>query len=75
MLVLLDLDTGRSFTLDAIGSRVWTLLTSTPSVQATYEQLLEEYRVEPDELRRDLQSLIDELCEKALMQCLARPKA
>jgi hypothetical protein len=29
--VILDVDSGRSFTLDAIGTRVWTLLADTGS--------------------------------------------
>ena len=68
MLVLLDLESGRSFTLDAIGSRAWTLLTSTSSVQVAYDTLLAEYRVAPDQLQRDLQGLIDALCAKALLE-------
>jgi hypothetical protein len=68
LLVLLDLETGRSFTLDAVGSRVWTLLTSTPSVQATYDTLLAEYRVEGDQLGRDLQALLDELRARDLVE-------
>lgn len=67
-LVLLDLDTGRSFTLDKVGTRAWTLLTSTPSVQAAYDTLLSEYQVDAEQLRRDLQTLIDTLHAKDLVE-------
>jgi hypothetical protein len=66
--VLIDSDSGRSFTLDQVGARVWTLLTSSPSIQAAYDALLREYRVEPERLRRDLQALIDKLRASDLVE-------
>jgi hypothetical protein len=65
--VLLDIDTGRSFTLDAVGSRVWSLLAESGSASAAYETLLAEFDVEPDQLRRDLDSLVDQLAAASLL--------
>jgi hypothetical protein len=66
--VLLNTATGRYFTLDEIGSRAWTLLTTLPSVQAAREALLVEYAVEPDQLARDLEALIEILVARGLVE-------
>jgi hypothetical protein len=66
-LVILDIDTGRSFTLDAVGARVWTLLTSTASAQETYEVLLTEFRADPEQLRADVELMIQQLTADALL--------
>ena len=39
--VLLNTDTGRYFTLDEVGGRAWTVLTSSPSIQDARDRLLE----------------------------------
>ena len=67
-MVLLDIDTGRSFTLDETGVRAWTLLTSSPSVERAYDALLAEYQVDPKQLRQDLETLINDLCAKDLLE-------
>jgi hypothetical protein len=66
--VLLNTDTGRYFTLDEVGGRAWTVLTSSPSIQEAREQLLAEYAVEPAELMRDLDTLIASLTEQGLVE-------
>lgn len=65
--VLVDIDTGRSFTLDAIGTRVWTLLTTAASAQIAYDALLVEYRADPDQVRTDLGQMIDVLAANHLL--------
>jgi hypothetical protein len=69
--VVLDIDTGRSFTLDAVGTRVWTLLVSTPSAQTTYDTLLSEYAGDPIEVRADLESMIEQLTTNRLLSVQA----
>ena len=66
--VLLDATTGRTFTLDDVGTRALAVLTSSASVQHAYEALLAEYRVEPDELRKDLEALIESLSSRNLLE-------
>ena len=65
--VLLNTQSGRSFALDEVGTRVWTLLTSSPTVQAAYAALLAEYEVDPEQLRHDLESLIENLGARDLV--------
>ena len=66
--VLLNTDTGRYFTLDEIGGRAWTLLTSASSIQEARDQLLSEYAVVPAELMRDLERLIASLRDQGLVE-------
>ena len=66
--VLLNVDTGSSFMLDDVGTRAWAVLTSSPSIQDAYDTLLAEYRVDPGQLRRDLETLVDSLDAQGLLE-------
>lgn len=65
--VLLDVDSGRSFSLDAVGARVWTLLSSTGSVQQTLDTLLAEFDADPAQVEEDLRALIAQLADGRLI--------
>jgi len=65
--VILDVDSGRSFTLDAIGTRVWTLLADTGSLQATIDALLVEFDADAAELERDVAALSAQLSDRHLL--------
>ena len=65
--VLLHLETEHYFGLNAVGSRMWELLTTSESIDAAYTTLLEEYEVEPDVLRADLETLVGQLISNQLM--------
>ena len=41
--VLLNLETERYFGLDAVGTRMWQLATTAPTVETALAQLVEEY--------------------------------
>ena len=66
--VLLNLHSERYFGLNEIGTRMWTLLTSSDSIQAAYETLLAEYEVEDEQLRRHLEELVGKLVENGLVE-------
>ena len=66
--ILFNTETARYFTLDEIGSRTWTLLTSSPTVQSAYDALLAEFAVEPDQLRHDLEALVESLRTQGLLE-------
>jgi hypothetical protein len=66
--VLLNLDTEAYHGLDEVGVRMWSLLTSSDSVQEAYDALLAEYEVEPETLRADLATFIDSLVERKLLE-------
>src|ERR1700758_131209 len=66
--VLLNIETERYFGLDETGTRMWQLVTAAPKVEVAYQQLLDEYDVEPELLRENLTELLDRLVENGLLQ-------
>lgn len=66
-IVLLNVETGLYFGLDAVGARIWTLLgEGVDSEECLAAAMLEEYDVEPAELRADLAAFLDRLIAKGL---------
>ena len=66
--VLLNINNERYFGLNDVGTRMWATLTSADSIQTAYEALLGEYEVDPEQLRQDLQVLIEKLVENGLIE-------
>ncbi len=66
--VLLHLDREVYFGLDDVGTRMWTALVFSDSVQAAYELLLSEFDVEPDILRQDLDEFLTGMIEQELLR-------
>ena len=66
--VLLSLKSQHYYGLDEVGTQIWNVLTTSPSVEAAYETLLEEYEVEPETLRQDLYDLLGKLAEQGLVE-------
>ena len=56
--VLLNLETEQYFGLDETGTRMWQLVTGSPNIDAAYQELLEEFDVEPELLRSNLTELL-----------------
>ena len=69
--VLLNLDSGVYFGLDAVGTRVWTLLLEHGTPAPVCAQMEHEYEVERDPLERDVQRLVRELHQKGLIVAAA----
>ena len=66
--VLLNIETERYFGLDETGTRMWQLVTAAPKIEVAYQQLLDEYDVEPGLLRENLADLLSRLVENGLLQ-------
>ncbi|HEV3060519.1 MAG TPA: PqqD family protein [Vicinamibacterales bacterium] len=66
--VLVNLKTGMYLGLNQVGTRMWTVLNAADSVEDAYDDLLDEYEVEPSELRRDLQDFVDKLVGHQLIE-------
>ena len=66
--VLLNLETGSYFGWDEVGTRMWTVLTESPSIVLAFEALEGEYEVEPEQLRSDLATYIQKLVELGLLR-------
>ena len=65
--VILDLKSEQYFSLDLVGTRIWQLLAETSEIDAIYQQLQQEYDVEPTQLQDDLNHLISHLAEEGLI--------
>jgi hypothetical protein len=65
--VILDTVGGTYYGLDEVGTRIWDLVRDGRSVEAVETVLLDEYEVEPDDLHRDLERLLDELLDQGLL--------
>ena len=65
--VLLHLKSETYLGLDPVGTRMWTLLSGSESIQDAYQALLREYDVDSLQLRRDLENFISKLIENDLI--------
>jgi Coenzyme PQQ synthesis protein D (PqqD) len=65
--VLLNLETERYFGLDAIGARMWQVVTTAATLEAAFAELAEEYDVAPETLRSNLNDLLNHLVENGLI--------
>ena len=65
--VILDLKTESYFGLDETGTRIWQLLQEQKDIQSITETMLNEYDVEEDQLKKDIQNLLSKLNEAGLI--------
>jgi hypothetical protein len=66
--VLLNMATGKYYSLDEVGARIWNLITQYRQLEEVYRALLDEYDVAPQRLEEDLLALTDKLVANALLQ-------
>jgi hypothetical protein len=66
--VILNVESGRYFGLDEVGTRMWAVLTTAKSLQAACDALAGEYEVERERLERDLLALVEKLVEHQLVE-------
>jgi hypothetical protein len=65
--VLLQLDTGEYFGLDEVGERIWMLMMEDGDLIRLQARLIEEFDVEPARLASDVQTFVDELVQRRLI--------
>jgi Coenzyme PQQ synthesis protein D (PqqD) len=65
--LLLNLDTEQYSGLDAMGVCFWNALTTTPTIDAAVTALSEEFDVEDGQLRADLQTFVQGLVDRGLL--------
>ena len=71
--VILNLNSERYFGLDDVGTRMMSVLNTSDSIQSAYETLLKEYEVEPEVLRQDLTSIVEQLMDQGLVKITSEP--
>ena len=67
--VLLNLDTGIYFGLDAVATDMWRAMLESASLADASERVGAHYDVQPDVVRDDLLQLAKQLLAKGLLQC------
>ena len=66
--VMLHLERGQYFGLDEVGTRMLQVLSEADSIQTAFDDLLEEFEVDPGRLERDLRDLIGQLKQHGLIE-------
>ncbi|MGD2181418.1 PqqD family protein [Lusitaniella coriacea] len=66
--VLLNLQNEAYYGLDDVGTRMLTVLQGSESIKIAYQQLAEEYEVDPAVLKQDLLDFIEKLLEHGLVR-------
>ena len=69
--VILNLDSERYYGLDDVGTRFLSVLTTSSSIDAAYHLLAEEYDVDREVLREDLEALIQNLLQQGIIEVSA----
>ena len=65
--VVLNLDTGIYFGLDAVGTRIWRLIEARKPLRIVLDTLIDEYEASPDRLQSDLLAFVERLNGKGLL--------
>ena len=69
--MLLHLKRGCYYSLDDVGTRVWTLLSQGMDLESIVTTMFNEFEVTEDALRRDLDALLTRLTEAGLVETQA----
>jgi len=73
--VLLSLRDRCYYGLDATGTRMWELLTTSDSIHGAYCAMLDEFDVEPERLRGDLLQFVESLVSNGLLEAATQEEA
>jgi hypothetical protein len=66
--VLLNLNSGRYYGLDDVGTRMWQVLVAAETIEDGYHVLSAEYDTDAERLRSDLEGLLEKLVANGLVQ-------
>ena len=66
--LLMDMESERYLTLDAVASQIWTMLDGTQSVAHIAATIVDEYDAPAPTVRADIDSLLTELFELGLVR-------
>jgi len=60
-LVMLDIQKGKYFSLNPVGTRIWQLLESPLTIDEICKHLLEEYDVSPEQCKQEVEEHLIEM--------------
>jgi len=70
-LIILNIKDENYLGLDNVGTRFWNILLNSSTTKDAYDKIMQEYDVEPNTLRTDLNSFISELIENKLVKIIS----
>ncbi|BAF73017.1 PqqD family protein [Sulfurovum sp. NBC37-1] len=70
-MVLLDMNSENYFGLDAVGTDIWVAMQQKKNLQEVLESLLEQYDVEEEVIKQDLEAFVHKLVESGLVEVVA----
>ena len=73
-IVILNVETGVYFGLDGSGGQIWRELAKHGSIEKTFESLQQQFDAEPDELRRDIDEIVNQFVQKRLVRLIDQPR-
>lgn len=65
--VLLDLNSGKYFGLNEVGTRIWSVLSEHQNITDTLSIIMDEYDVDRESLSKDLVNLLENLARNGLI--------
>jgi hypothetical protein len=68
--VILNLRTGLYCGLNEVGASIWAQIKEQKSIQDILDALLKEYDVDPEQCRRDLLKLLQQLADNDLIEII-----
>ena len=66
--VILNLESGIYFGLDSVGANIWKLFEKGCTLSDVINEMMEMYDVEPKQIKKDLESLVDNLQASGLLE-------
>ena len=72
-LVMMSLEKGIYYGLDAIGSQIWESIAQPVSVQTLCQQLMEKFEVEPAQCQADVLAFLNELLTEEMIHVVPQP--
>jgi len=69
--VLINLQSGKVFSLNGVGAKIWTMLEEGAGFDGVLDALSREYNLPSTELRNDLDSFLNDLARKDLLKVTA----
>lgn len=66
-IVMMDLEKGRYFSLNSVGSRIWELIEEPVQINKVVESLLEEYEITRNECEENVLEFLNKLEEAQII--------
>jgi hypothetical protein len=67
--VILNLKTGKYYSLNPVGTRIWELIENPQTIQSLVDAIEDEYQVERERLEKDVFAVFTKLLNASLVEC------